>query len=288
MDRKTVGLIANIAKPGVADMTRMVRDHILQSDALCRLDSRTASLLGEVSNLSVEAISKSCDLIVCIGGDGTLIQLVHEAGLPLPPILGVNAGTLGFLTGIGPAGFHRVWDQVLEGNAMTSLRTLLSVDVVRAGKTIHSDCALNETVLSRGERSRLIRVQVEIDGVTLTEYNADGLIVATPTGSTAYSLSAGGPLISPDSQVFVVTPICPHVLTNRSVIVNDCSTITLHASGFQPGVCVTTDGRDPLFLEPGDVVRIRRFPEKVGLIFPEDLSFFELLRMKLKWSGSAI
>jgi NAD+ kinase len=122
----------------------------------------------------------------------------------------------------------------------------------------------------------------------LTEYNADGLIVATPTGSTAYSLSAGGPLLAPDSGVFVVTPICPHVLTNRSVIVNERSSITVRPSPGQQGVCLTLDGRNPLVLEAGDVTQIRRSRQALRLVFPSGLPFFEVLRQKLKWSGKVV
>jgi len=165
---------------------------------------------------------------------------------------------------------------------------LLSVEVLREGVSFWEGRALNEVVISRGERSRVIRLEVEIDGVMLTEYNADGLIVATPTGSTAYSLSAGGPLLAPDSGVFVVTPICPHVLTNRSVIVNDRADIRVRPSAGQLGVCLTLDGQLPLALEPGDVTRIRRSTQVLRLVFPEGLPFFEVLRQKLKWSGKVV
>jgi len=288
MDRKTVGLIANIAKPGAAELVKVIRAELLRTETVCVLESLTASLIGEVSEDSVRSLARRCDLLICLGGDGTLLQMVHESGFPLPPILGVNAGTLGFLTGVGPAEFTRVWSQVIADEAVLSARTLLAVEVLRGGELFHSDYSLNEVVLSRGERSRLIRLHVEIDGVALTEYNADGLIVATPTGSTAYSLSAGGPLLAPDSGVFVITPICPHVLTNRSVIVNDAASITMHSSSLQHGVCLTSDGRDAQFLDPGDIVRIRRAPEVLRLVFPADLSFFEVLRLKFKWSGTAV
>ncbi|MEY5024873.1 MAG: putative inorganic polyphosphate/ATP-NAD kinase, partial [Verrucomicrobiota bacterium] len=255
MDQKVVGVIANAAKPGVAGVLAGVVEVLRGSGMEVWMDEGTAQLGGESCGVPVGELAGRCDWMVVLGGDGTLLQMVHRAGVALPPVLGVNAGTLGFLTGVTPARFGEVWAQVVRGEAMVSERSLLLVEVVRDGETFWRDYSLNEVVLSRGERSRLIRLHVEIDGVSLTEYNADGLIVATPTGSTAYSLSAGGPLISPDSGVFVITPICPHVLTNRSVIISDRSLITVCSTSLQHGVCLTSDGQDPLLMEPGDVFR---------------------------------
>jgi NAD+ kinase len=288
MDFQTIGLIANATKSGVGELVQSIRAEIARSGKNSRMERRTAELLGESTGATIGQLARECDLLVLLGGDGTLLQMVREAGFPMAPVLGVNVGTLGFLTGVGPVEFPRVWEQVLRNEAVLSSRSLLAVDVIRAGKVQHSEYALNEAVLSRGERSRLIRLHVDIDGVTLTEYNADGLIVATPTGSTAYSLSAGGPLLAPNSGVFVITPICPHVLTNRSVIVNDTSCITVQSASLRHTVCLTVDGRDPLYLDPGSEVRIRRAPEVLRLVCSPDLTFFELLRQKLKWSGTVI
>jgi NAD+ kinase len=288
MDFKTIGLIANASKAGVSELVQTVRAEIARSGLDAHLERRTAHLLGEGSGWPVRELARKCDLLVLMGGDGTLLQLVHEAGFPLPPVLGVNVGTLGFLTGVGPAEFSRVWEEILRKEVVVSERTLLTVEVLRDGEVQHVEYAVNEAVLSRGERSRLIRLRVEIDGVPLTEYNADGLIVATPTGSTAYSLSAGGPLLAPDSGVFVITPICPHVLTNRSVIVSDRASIIVQSSSRRHAVNLTADGRDSLILEPGAVVRMRRASEVLRLVYSPKVSFFELLRQKLKWSGTVI
>jgi NAD+ kinase len=252
------------------------------------MDAATAAMVGGAQGCGIPDLFRECDLIVVLGGDGTLLQVVNEVVFPAPPLLAVNLGTLGFLTGAGPSDFARVLQQVLEGHAVLSERTLLSVQVLREGKVFWEGSALNDVVVSRGERSRLIRLEVEIDGDSLTEYNADGLIIATPTGSTAYSLSAGGPVLAPDSGVFVITPICPHVLTNRSLIVSDRSLIGLHPSTGQGGVCLTVDGREPLPLGDEDVLRIGLAPERVRLVFPREVSFYEVLRQKLKWSGKVV
>lgn len=288
MDWKTVGIIANSTKPGACELLERVAAVLRKRGSEVLFDRATAGLLGEASDLSVKNVFRRCALLVVLGGDGTLLQAVHDGAFPAPHIFGINFGTLGFLTGAGPEDFEEVLSEILAGNAIVSERSLLSVEVLRDGVAFWNGRALNEVVISRGERSRVIRLEVEIDGVMLTEYNADGLIVATPTGSTAYSLSAGGPVLAPDSGVFVVTPICPHVLTNRSVIVNERSSITVRPSAGQQGVCLTLDGRHPLALEPGDLTRIRRSRQALRLVFPAGLPFFEVLRQKLKWSGKVV
>jgi len=148
--------------------------------------------------------------------------------------------------------------------------------------------ALNDAVISRGDLSRLIRLNAKVNGEALTEFNADGLIIATPTGSTAYSLSAGGPILSPESGVFVITPICPHVLTNRSVIVSDSSVIEISPGSMEYPTFLSVDGREPVRLPPRAQVVIRRAKTILQLGFLPDVSFFSVLRHKLKWTGSNI
>jgi len=288
MDCKTVGIIANGTKPAAAELLRRVVKKLTALEREVFLEQSSAALLGEVSDYSVRELFRKCGFVVVLGGDGTLLQAVNEGSFPAPPILGINSGTLGFLSGAGPSDFEQVLDEWNAGSALLSERSLLSVEVLRDGKICWHGRALNEVVVSRGERSRVIRLDVDIDGVMLTEYNADGLIVATPTGSTAYSLSAGGPVLAPNSGVFVVTPICPHVLTNRSVIVNEGSTIEIRSRAGQEGACLTLDGRPPLSVAAGDLIRIRRSKQALRLVFPSGLPFFEVLRQKLKWSGKVV
>ncbi len=186
------------------------------------------------------------------------------------------------------AGYQEAVEAIVHGNYELSRRTLLTVEILRDGEPVFTSRALNDAVISRGELSRLIRLAVRISGDTLTEYNADGLIVATPTGSTAYSLSAGGPVLTPDSGVFVVTPICPHVLTNRSVIVGDGNTIEILPARTQGAVFLTLDGGNVARVESNDTIRITKSPFQLPLAMPPDLTFFDVLRQKLKWSGTAV
>jgi NAD+ kinase len=167
-----------------------------------------------------------------------------------------------------------------------SQRALLEARVRLGEKQTAKMLALNDAVLSRGELSRLVRLHTRVNDEPLTEFNADGLIVATPTGSTAYSLSAGGPILDPESGVFVITPICPHVLTNRSIIVAERSTIEIEASDPDYPVFLTLDGRKPIHVERGSVVTIRKAKKTLPLASLPDASFFSVVRQKLKWSGS--
>ena len=190
-------------------------------------EAETAKLIGLSSPLTTAQLAERCDLLVVIGGDGTMLQAFSGIPEKLPPTFGINIGSLGFLTCLGATAYRQAVEVIVSGQFVLSERTLLAVELVRDGQVTACHRALNDAVISRGEQSRLIKLNVSIDGMSLTKYNADGLVVATPTGSTAYSLSAGGPVLAPDSGVFVITPICPHVLTNRSVIVADHSRIEI-------------------------------------------------------------
>lgn len=251
------------------------------------MDHRTAELAGGASSLSEAEVAEVCELLIVLGGDGTILQVLHSLADKLPPIFGINLGTLGFLTTVGAAEYSKAVDAILEGNFQLSARALLNVEVIRDGRTVMKRIALNDAVVSRGELSRLIRLAVKIGSNELTEYNADGLIVATPTGSTAYSLSAGGPILAPDSGVFVVNPICPHVLTNRAVITSDAQTIEIHPADQRSSIFLTLDGQIIQELLPRDVLRISKSPKSLSLAMLPGMSFFEVLRQKLKWSGAA-
>jgi NAD+ kinase len=227
-------------------------------------------------------------LIIVLGGDGTILSAVHALGASLRPIFGINLGTLGFLTCLSSADYLQAVRCIVHGDFLLSQRTLLHVELVRAGAVIETHSGLNDAVISRGALSRLIRLETRLNGTLLTEYNADGLIVATPTGSTAYSLSAGGPLLTPESNVFAITPICPHTLTNRSVIISDQTSVEVRISDARDEIYLTVDGQRAVPMHSCDSVRIRRSGETLPLAMLPDLPFFELARRKLKWSGSSL
>lgn len=288
MPPRRIGLIANTEKPGAAELVHALRAGFRRHGIVPGCERRTAQLAGLPDGEEIRSLAARSELLVVLGGDGTILQALHEIGTCDCPIFGINLGTLGFLTAAGATAVEEAIESIAARNFLLSKRTMLAVSVQRGETVLHTRFALNDAVLSRGERSRLVRLSVKIDGMPLTEYNADGLVVSTPTGSTAYSLSAGGPVLAPDSGVWVITPICPHVLTNRSVIVSDASVIALAAAAGQEDVFLTLDGRSSTRVEPGDTVCLRKASQQISLAMPPGMTFFEVLRQKLKWSGAAV
>jgi NAD+ kinase len=288
MHPKTVGLIAHTGKPGVGELIKSLTAEFARFSISTLLEKETAAVSGQRSDITIPQLGGKADLLVVVGGDGTILNVAGHLGESSPPIFGINVGSLGFLTCASSPAFREAVECIAKGKMTFSNRALLEV-VLRDSKEKHKPMiALNDAVFSRGEISRLIRLRTRVNGETLTEFNADGLIIATPTGSTAYSLSAGGPILEPESGVFVITPICPHVLTNRSIIVSDKSVIEVEASEPDYPVYLTVDGRDPLPIAKDAKVEIRKAKKTLQLAAMPDMSFFSVVRQKLKWRGSAI
>jgi NAD+ kinase len=283
----TLGIYAHWRKPGAAESLHELCQALIDKGINVLLEANTAELVGEKGQ-TLERLRHQVNLFIALGGDGTLLRLVRDLQGGLKPIIGINFGSLGFLTGFGGPDFSEVAGALATENYRIEKRTLLQAIIESGHETVNSALGLNDVVVSRGERSRLVQIAVTIDETFLTEYNADGLIVATATGSTAYSLSAGGPIVVPNSGVFVVTPICPHVLTNRSVIVANSSVIHLRASRGDQPLFLSVDGQEAMQFHPGDSITIRRANVALPLIFPKHLNFADVLRSKLSWSGSAI
>jgi NAD+ kinase len=288
MSAKLIGLIAHVAKPGASALVKMLGAEFKKRGATLKFEKETAALIGGPPGVSTAQLGKTCDILLVLGGDGTILQVLHDLGKHIKPIFGINLGSLGFLTCVNSSAYLKAVDSILAGDYVLSQRTLLAVEIQRKGKTVAEFTGLNDAVISRGAHSRLIRLRTRIDDSVLTEYNADGLIVATATGSTAYSLSAGGPILMPDSGVFVITPICPHVLTNRTVIVSDSSGIEVSPCQDQDEVFLAVDGHAPMAVECGDKIRIHKSALSLPLAMLPGMSFSEVLRQKLKWSGSAV
>src|SRR5438477_7080299 len=254
MRTKTIGLIAHTEKAGVAKLARDVIGEFKERSLEVIVENETAEIARQKASGSIAQVAQRSDLIVVLGGDGTILNVVAMAGKNLKPIFGINVGSLGFLTTVNSSAYREVVQAIVSGRISYSKRALLSVELRTNKQVLSRVHALNDTVISRGDLSRLIRLNAKVNGETLTEFNADGLIIATPTGSTAYSLSAGRPILSPESGVFVITPICPHVLTNRSIIVADGSIIEIEASDPDYPVYLTLDGRRPIHVERGSIV----------------------------------
>ncbi len=287
MRPQTVGLIAHTGKPGSPALVRAVQEEFSRASVRVLVESATAALVGDRTTHSIPDLARDSELLVVLGGDGTILNVVGQLGDQMKPVFGINVGSLGFLTCAASAEYAEAVRCIVQGEMVFSHRTLLDVTVTSEAGEI-TVTGLNDAVLSRGEVSRLIRLQTSVNGEALTEFNADGLIVATPTGSTAYSLSAGGPILAPESGALVITPICPHVLTMRPVIVSDDSMIEIMPAQHESDVFLTLDGQRSVRVENGDVVRITKAPQRLALAMLPGMSFFEVLRQKLKWSGTAV
>lgn len=288
MRAKTIGLIAHTGKAGVAKLAREVTREFKERSLQVIVESATANIAKLKAGGSVARIAQCADLIVVLGGDGTILNVVAMAGKNLKPIFGINVGSLGFLTCVNSSAYREAVDAIASGRISYSERALLAVELRKNKRVLSVANALNDAVVSRGDLSRLIKLDAKVNGEALTEFNADGLVIATPTGSTAYSLSAGGPILSPNSGVFVITPICPHVLTNRSVIVSDSSVIEVSPASSEYATFLSVDGREPVRVPANAHVAVRRAKIMLQLGFLPDVSFFRVLRHKLKWTGSNV
>lgn len=287
MSSLSLGVYAHWRKPGAADSLRALATTFRAENINVLIEEHAAQIVGE-TGFSLDELYKRVDLFVTLGGDGTLLRLVRDLRGRIKPIMGINFGSLGFLTYFTCPEFLALARALLKQDYRVDERTMLEATLEHDGKIVLEQTGLNDVVMTRGERSRLVQIEVTIDQTGLTEYNGDGLIVATATGSTAYSLSAGGPIVTPNSGVFVVTPICPHVLTNRSVVVSNRSIIRLRPSRGDLPLLLSIDGQEAIHIDPGDVVTVRAGKTKLPLLLPKDLTFAEILRCKLSWSGSAI
>jgi len=236
---------------------------------------------------TVKAVAKVCDVLLVFGGDGTILRIAREAAGCPAPLLGINIGSLGFLTAASASQLSRIFPTVCQG-AYTVERRCLIQAALNPPSPHAGQLALNDFVISRAAAMRLVELNVEVDGEVLTRYRCDGLIISSPTGSTAYSLAAGGPLVAPDAEVFTLTPICPHTLSNRPLILNLKSTIRIRVASSRVQVELASDGQVQTELVAGDTVEIRRSPHHLRLARPADTSFFKTLRHKLRWSGSSL
>jgi NAD+ kinase len=249
-----------------------------------RADLETAGYAGGgVEGMPRAEVPEGCDLIVVLGGDGTLLSAARAIGKREIPLFPVNLGGLGFLTAITVGELFPELERAFCGRHRIGKRKLLSIEVLRDGQTIASYEALNDAVLAKSSIARIIDLDTYVDDQFVCAYKADGLIIATPTGSTAYSLSAGGPIIYPSVPTICLTPICPHMLTNRPVLVPETSVIKALSRGPDESVYLTIDGQVGNPIHQGDAVVCRSSKYSLKLIRPPHMMFFDVLRQKLKW-----
>ena len=249
------------------------------------LDQQTAALLGRPGGMDREAMAAGTDVLVVVGGDGTLLSAARSIGSARTPILGVNLGSLGFLTEITLAEMFPTLERLLAGRYQVEERMRIRVSVLRGNREISRHDLLNDIVVNKSALARILNIHVDVDGAYITTYRADGLILSTPTGSTAYSLSAGGPIVDPSVAAFVLTPICPHTLSNRPLVLPEKSDLQISVENSNEDVYLTIDGQVGFPLLGDDRIRARRAPNPVRLVLTEGKDYFEVLRQRLRWHG---
>jgi NAD+ kinase len=282
-----IGLVGNAGKAACAASVRAAMQLVLRSGRQVVCDAATAGLAKLKSRPvpDVAALAREVDLLLVFGGDGTMLRTAREIAGSHTPMLGVNIGGLGFLTAVPSDGLAEALKMVWRGEFRFESRALIEAGGTGRGKKIHAT-ALNDVVISRGAVSRLIALDVSVNGEPITRYRCDGLIVSSPTGSTAYSLAAGGAIVLPTADVFALTPICPHALSNRSIILPLSATISIKAVTTVTTAYLNADGQIAGELADGDEVTVRRSHSAVRLVHLKDSSFLEALRRKLHWRGT--
>jgi len=280
-----VSLVGIFVKPDQAQLGTLVGEleRWLAARGVAVVSEAETDGWTEVSG-SAGGLGTEMDLAIVLGGDGTLLAVARALGKRSVPLLGVNLGTLGFLADTASEELYTALERVLAGGFVVESRMRLEVDVARDGRTLGSYLALNDAVIVRNAVSRLIDLETFADGMVVTTYHADGLIVATPTGSTAYSLSAGGPLLVPELEAILLTPISPHTLTQRPLVLPETSELEIRVQDTRGGeVRLTVDGQVGCALEQGDRVCVRRSLHPVRMLVPPGRNRFEGMRTKLRW-----
>ena len=285
----TIGLISKFGDPTGAGTLNQIAAYLRQRQLRVLLDESSAQWIPDngLEIASRTAIGEQCDLVIAIGGDGTMLNAARSLVDYEVPILGVNRGRLGFLADVSPSEIPHRLDAVLQGHFREARRSLLHAQVLREDEVTGEADALNDVVVHKREVARMIEVDAFLDGRFLNAYRADGLIISTPTGSTAYALAGGGPILHPGLEAVVLVPICPHTLTHRPIVVKADSLIEVVLNSANTTEAqVTCDGQISLAIEPGDRILIRKKSRKVRLIHPLNHDYFELLRAKLNWGLS--
>jgi NAD+ kinase len=285
-----VGIVAKMRLSSVAPHLVEVTAWLEARGVEAVLETDTATLAPSLAGRRTatrDELPHLVDLLLVLGGDGTLLSMatrVSQAGRDLP-VLGVNFGHLGFLTEINFPELFRLLDAAIAGTAAIERRLILGARVLRGARSVAEYRALNDVVITRGSLSRVIELAVTVDGTFVARFTGDGLIVSSPTGSTAYNLSAGGPILHPAVDGLVLTPIAPHTLSNRPVVVPGSARVLVTAAAHDPGqeVILTLDGQIGLTLEPGDTVDVQQHDPPVRLVKAPAHSYFDVLRQKLKW-----
>lgn len=279
---KKIGIICKSGKPEPSEILKDVLPWLRQKGYEVFLDNKTALILN-IEGFPRSQIPSLADLIIVLGGDGTMIsvsRLVAEKGIP---ILGVNIGGLGFLTAVQKEELYETMEKVFAGQCSVEERIMLNACVHRHGECIAQYLVMNDVVVNKGALARIVDLETYINHTYVATFKADGLIISTPTGSTAYALSAGGPILYPTLNSIILAPICPHTLTNRPIVMPDTIIVEIVLKSSTEDVFLTLDGQVGFSLRQEDVVEIKKSEYKTKLFIPCERDYFQILRTKLKW-----
>jgi len=281
---RAIGIFSRPRRADITDIVRPLLEWLSKRGIRGIYDTETAASLRDgTGGRPRELLAHESDLLLVLGGDGTLLAAAREAAPRGIPILPINLGSLGFLTSFTLGELYPALEETIAGHLTANERVMLTASLIREGQVVESQLVLNEAVITKGALARMIEIELLIDEDFVCRYRADGLIVATPTGSTAYSLSAGGPIVHPTVESIILTPICPHTLSDRPLVVGDCCNVEMRLRGIAESVYLTLDGQKGVLMQSEDHVSIIRAKERLKLIQPHRKSYYEILRNKLKW-----
>lgn len=279
---KNIAIFAKVHDPRCQGVALQLIEWLRGKELSPLVEAHLARHIGFKERIITD-IPDETDMVVVLGGDGTLISVARLMGDRQLPILGVNLGSLGFLTEITLDELCTSLDRCLKGDYSVSERMMLRASVIRNGEELEEKQVLNDVVINKGVLARIIDLETTVNDEYLTTFKVDGLIISTPTGSTGYSLSANGPIVHPELECLVITPICPHTLTNRPIVMASDAVITVGLKCVNEAVFLTLDGQVGVELKCGDVIRIRKSEHRTRLINSSSKNYFEILRTKLKW-----
>ncbi len=285
----SIGIIGRLDSQAAVYSVQRLIAYLKGQSVTLMLEEGTASMLNDhgLATGDKESLGEHCDLVIVVGGDGSMLWAAADLARYNVPMLGINRGRLGFLTDIVPDAIESLVGEVLAGNYRAETRFMLGMSVHRDDKVIGRGAALNDVVMHPGQFIRMIEFDLYIDGEFVYTQRSDGIIISTPTGSTAYALSAGGPLVHPKMDAVVLVPMNPHTLSSRTILVDGSSDIELIvADGNSAHPHITCDGHDHVVAEPGDRIQIHKHPWKLDLIHPLNYNFFETCRSKLGWHSN--
>ena len=283
MKIKKIGIVANNEKEKIADHVRSLKKWLEEKGVKVFLEMEISKKVSLSGGLSWNELARKSELVVVLGGDGTMLRTSRYLTGYKVPILGINMGSFGYLTEVNLNEIHSTLKLIISGKLVIEKRMMLDVSI-KHGKTVTNlGSVLNDVVINRGDLSRMNELELEVNGRYLTTYKGDGLIVSTPTGSTAYSLSAGGPIVFPGKDLIIINPICPHTLTNRPIIFSEDSNLKITLWSKDKGAMLTLDGQEAYRIKSGDAVIVKRSRHVTMLVLSPFRSYGEILRSKLGW-----